>query len=73
MLNKNIKNWTFNIFFNDFANTYRQKNLVETNGILYGENRKGASRLIQIGVTYMFKDKKTFKGRNSAQEEMNRL
>lgn len=73
MLNKSIKSWSFNLMYNDFANTYRQKSLVNTNGVSYDENRKGASSLVQLSVTYTFKNKKTFKGKGAATEEMKRL
>lgn len=73
MLNKTIKNWSFNLLFNDFANTFRQKNTVNTNRVSYREYRKGASRLVQLSVTYSFKQKKSFKGKGSAQEELERF
>ncbi|WP_169730561.1 TonB-dependent receptor family protein [Xylanibacter oryzae] len=73
MLNKNMKNWSFNFLFNDFANTYRQKDIVNTNGVSYGENRKGASSFVQLSVTYTFKNKKSFKGKSAAVEEMKRF
>lgn len=73
MLNKNIKNWSFNLLFNDVANTYRQKSVCNTNGVSYREHRKGASQIIQLSVSYSFKQKKSFKGKGAAQEELQRF
>ena len=42
MLNKNIGKWSFNLLANDFLSSWRQKNLVETNGVYYLDKRKGA-------------------------------
>ncbi len=72
-LTKVIKNWSFNLLFNDFAKTYRNKNLVDTNGVSYYENRNGASHLIRLSVTYAFNGKKSYKGKKSVPDEINRL
>lgn len=72
-LTKSVKNWSFNLLFNDFAKTYRNKNLVDTNGVSYYENRNGASRLFRLSVTYSFNGKKSYKGKKSVPDEINRL
>lgn len=61
------------LLFNDFAKTYRNKNLVETNGVSYYENRNGASHLMRLSVTYAFNGKKSYKGKKSVPDEINRL
>ena len=73
MLNKSIGKWSFNILANDFVSSWRQKNLVETNGIYYLDNRKGASCFVRLSVTYSFNHKNTFKGKGASKEELNRL
>ncbi len=73
ILNKSFKNWIFNVSMNDFANTYRYKLLGDTNGVSYRENRKGASRVFSLSITYTFKQKKSYKGKSAATSEMNRF
>ncbi len=73
MLNKSIGKWSFNLLANDFVSSWRQKNLVETNGVYYLDNRKGASCFVRLSVTYSFNHKNTFKGKGASKEELNRL
>lgn len=73
MLNKTIGKWALNLLANDFVSSWRQKNLVKTNGVYYLDNRKGASCFVRLSVTYSFKHKKTFKGTGASKEEINRL
>ncbi len=73
MLNKSIGKWAFNLLANDFISSWRQKNLVETNGVYYLDNRKGASCFVRLSVTYLFNHKSTFKGKGASKEELNRL
>lgn len=72
-LYKNIKQWTFNLGFYDFANTYRSKSLVRTNGVLQTEDRKGGSRIVQLSISYIFRSKKEYRGKGAADEEIKRL
>jgi hypothetical protein len=73
MLNKNVGKWSFNLLANDFVSSWRQKNLVETNGVYYLDNRKGASCFVRLSITYSFNHKSTFKGKGASKEELNRL
>lgn len=73
ILYKNIKQWTFNLGYYDFANTYRNKNYINTNGVLQTENRKGGSRLLQLSVSYVLRSKKDYRGKGAANDEKERL
>ena len=74
-LSKRLGNWRFNLYANDILGTFRQKHSLSTNGVTIKEYRKGASQLVQLSVTYTFrqKQKKTYKGKGTGTSELNRL
>ena len=72
-LNKSIGSWAFTIFWNDCFKLWRQANLVETNGVSYYQNLKGASHNVFVSATYTLNKKKNYKGKGAAQSEVNRL
>lgn len=75
LLNKTLRNWSFNVQANDVLNSWRQKNSVHTNGILYDYHIKGASHNFILSVSYTFNStkKKTYKGTGAAKNEIERL
>lgn len=72
-LSKSIKSWTLNLMANDFLKSWRQKNLEDTNGVSYMDNRKGASCFVQLSISYTFNNRKNFKGKGAARDEIDRL
>ena len=74
-LSKRLGNWRFNLYANDILGTFRQKHSLSTNGVTIKEYRKGASQLVQLSVTYTFrqKQKKSYKGKGTGTSELNRL
>ena len=72
-LYKSIKQWTFNLGYYDFANTYRNKNYIHTNGVVQTEDRKGGSHLLQLSISYVLRSKKDYRGKGAAKEEQERL
>lgn len=72
-LNKSIGSWAFTIYWNDCFKLWHQANLVETNGVSYYQNLKGASHNVFVSATYTFNKKKNYKGKGAAQSEVNRL
>ncbi len=72
-LNKSIGNWAFTIYWNDCFKLWCQENLVETNGVSYYQNLKGANHNVFVSATYTFNKKKSYKGKGAAQSEVNRL
>ncbi len=75
MLSKRLGNWSFNVYANDVFGTFRQKHTAATNGVSVREYRKGASQLVQLSVTYTFrqKQKKYYKGKGTGSSELRRL
>ena len=72
-LNKSIGSWAFTIYWNDCFKLWHQVNLVETNGVSYYQNLKGASHNVFVSATYTFNKKKNYNGKGAAQSEVNRL
>ena len=58
---KALKNYKFTIYWNDCFKLWHQANLVETNGVSYYQNLKGASHNVFVSATYTFKKRKTIK------------
>lgn len=75
LLNKTLGNWSFNAQANDLLSSWRQKNNVHTNGILYNYHIKGASHCFILSVSYKFSKtkKKEYKGKGAANNEIKRL
>lgn len=74
LLNKTFGDWSFNARANGILSSWRQKNRIHTNGILYDYNIKGASHSFILSVNYTFNaKKKTYKGTGAAKEEIKRL
>lgn len=74
-LSKSIQNWSLSLLVNDFAHTAKQQYLFDTNGVTYASLQKGGTCMAQLTVTYMFnyKNKKDYKGKSAASEEMKRF
>lgn len=72
-LNKSLDNWAFTIYWNDSFKLWRQKNLIETNGVSFYQNLKGGVHNVSLNVTYSFNKKKSYRGKGAAREEINRL
>lgn len=51
---KSVGNWSFSVYANDIFDTQKFKHLTSTNGVNVLEDRKGASRFVQLSVTYSF-------------------
>lgn len=77
-LNKTIKNWSLSLLVNDFTHTAKQQYLFNTNGVTYTSLQReggGGTCKAELTVTYMFnyKNKKDFKGKGAAGDEMKRF
>lgn len=72
MLNKNYKKWSFTFTLDNILGTWRDYNIISTNGVLYSENRKGVFSGI-LSVSYKFNKKRTYKGNGAVAGERGRL
>lgn len=72
---KSVGNWSFSVYANDIFDTQKFKHLTSTNGVNVLEDRKGASRFVQLSVTYSFnkKHKKSYKGKGTGSSELQRF
>ena len=72
-LNKSFGPWNVSLMANDFLNTYRQPIVQTTNGVSFTNYVKGASRYVQLSVSYKLRQQKKYKGKGAAGAELNRL
>ena len=74
-MSKSIKNWSLSMTINDFTHTSRTRYRIDTNGVAFASSQKGSSCMLQLSATYAFnyKNKKEYKGRGAAGNELKRL
>ena len=72
MLNKNYKEWSFTVSLDNILGTWRDYSIIDTNGVLYSENRKGVFSGV-ISVSYKFNKKRNYKGNGAVAGERERL
>lgn len=72
MLNKNYKRWSFTVSLDNILGTWRDYSIINTNGVLYSENRKGVFSCV-LSASYKFNKKRNYKGNGAVAGERGRL
>ena len=72
MLNKSYKKWSFTVSLDNILGTWRDYSIIDTNGVVYSENRKGVFSGI-LSVSYKINKKRNYKGNGAVAGERGRL